>query len=185
MNFSEILAKLGSATVKTLTEAKALLVEAHAAFAALVTDFEAKAAALVTAEQELSRLNATVTELNGKVAELTANLAVESERADTAVAGTISVLGSAGIVVSKLEVSELKAAASARAEALGHELLAARGIKPLPEQLKPASEVVGANLSTDEGILAAYLEMPAGPDRIAFLQKHNAAIWRAQSATKK
>ncbi len=181
MNFKEILEKLGACAVKTLTEAKALIAEAHTSFVALVADYEAKSSALVTAQQEITTLNATVAELNGKVTDLAASLATETERANTAVTGTITVLGSAGIKVTKLEPAELKAAATTRAEALGHELLAARGIKPLPEQLKAADEAIEANLSTDAGKLEAYLSMPAGPDRVAFLEKHKDAIWRAQT----
>jgi uncharacterized phage infection (PIP) family protein YhgE len=185
MNFKELLEKLGASAVKTLTDAKALLAEAHTAFSALVLDFEAKATALVTAQEQITALNATVAELNGKVQELTASLATETERANTAVTGTIQVLGSAGIVVTKLEVGEIKQAATARAEAIGHELLAARGIKPLPEQLKPADEALDANLSTDAGILAAYMELkPGSPESIAFSEKHRDALWRAQSARK-
>jgi uncharacterized protein YoxC len=184
MNFKELLEKLGATAVKTLTEAKALIAEAHASFVTLVADYEAKSSALVTAQQEIATLNATVTEINGKVADLSANLASATEQANSAIAGTITVLGSAGIVVTNLEAGEIKKAVCARAEAIGHELLAARGIKPLPEQLKSADEVLEANLSTDAGKLEAYLAMPAGPERVAFLEKHNAAIWRAQTGKK-
>ncbi len=183
MNFKEILEKLGASAVKTLTDAKALLSEATAALATCFADLESKSAALVTANEEIARLNATVTELNGKVTELSANLAAETERANTTVTGTITVLGSAGITVTKLETAQIKSAAQKHAEEISHNLLAARGIKPLPEVLKNPAEIE-ANLSTDEGILDAYLAMPAGPERIAFLEKHEAAIWRANTKRK-
>ncbi len=185
MNFKEVLEKLGACAVKTLTDAKALVAEAHGALLACFQDLEAKSAALVTANEEIARLNATVTELNGKVTDLSANLAAETERANTAVTGTITVLGSAGITVTKLETAEIKSAAKKHAEEISHNLLAARGIKPLPEVLKdPAT--LEANLSTDEGILAAYLALkPGTPESIAFSEKHSAALWRAQSKPRK
>jgi hypothetical protein len=185
MNFTEFLAKLGSAVTKTLTDAKALLTEAHTMLAAAVAEIEAKASALsvaeaslITARAELATANANLVTANASITELT-------EKAATIETGTLAILKSAGLAVEKLDKEAITTATKKRAEALGHELLAARGIKPLPEQLNDALDTVAtADLSTDEKILAAYDALPLGtPAREQFFAKHEAAIWRAWKAS--
>jgi hypothetical protein len=183
MNFAEFLAKLGSAANKTLTDAKALLVECATHLTAAVARIGEVEAANTAFQSEITTLRASllaaeasVTTLTGEKNSLTEQLAAQS-------AGVISVLATAGIKVEKLDPDAIKSAANARAETLGHELLAARGMKPLPEQLKPADEVEEKNdLSSDAKILAAYEAMPTGPERVAFLTKHEQAIWRAHTS---
>lgn len=178
MNPKDFLATLSSALPKSLSDAKALLTQAAAQFTTLLAEVDAKAAAhaadlqaLSDARATLATVQAELTTATGRVNELTSEIAAVHT-------GALATLASAGITAEKFDADSIKAAAAARAAALGHELLAARGIKPLPEQLKPAGEVE-AKLSTDAEVLTAYEAMPAGPERIAFYSKHQDAIWRA------
>lgn len=180
MNFQEILAKFGSATIKTLGDARSALAEVMAgltAAAAQVTELEARAVAAETKLAEESakcvQAAADLIAANGKVTDLSNDLA-------TVTSGTISALAGAGIVVEKLDADTIKAAAKTRAEAMGHELLAARGIKPLPVQVSEDANATGKP-ATDAEILAAYEAMPAGQARLDFLSKNQEAIWRAHS----
>jgi len=179
MNFKEFLATLSAAAPKSLSEAKLLLGQAASHFTTLLADFDAKVAAHAADQQALSEARATLATVQvdlasatGRVTELTSELAAVHT-------GALATLASAGITVEKFDPEAIKAAAAARAEILGHELLAARGMKPLPEAIKQPVEVE-AKLSTDAEIMTAYEAMPLGaPERADFYKKHEAAIWRA------
>lgn len=179
MNLSEILAKLGSATVKTLADAKAYLAEAGDGLtvaAAQIGELETKLSSVNT---QLSESIAAHGKTSEELATVRADLATAQEDAATAVTGTIATLAQAGIKVDKLDPESLKSAIHARAEAIGHELLAARGMKPLPEAIKQPGEIE-AKLSTDAEIMAAYEALPLNdPGRADFYKQHEAAIWRA------
>jgi uncharacterized phage infection (PIP) family protein YhgE len=179
MNFQEILAKLGVAAASTLTDARALLLEATTALGTAASELTAAQATITTLQESVTALNLSLDAAKQEMATHAADLSAAQETAATAVTSTLSALAAAGLKVEKLEPDAIKAAAHARAEALGHELLAARGIKPLPEQIKAAGDVVEAHLSSDDGILTAYEAMPTGPARVEFYAKHEAAIWRA------
>lgn len=181
MNFSELLTKLGNTAVTTLAAAKSALAEAVAGLTAAVAQIGELETKLSSVNTQLAESIAAHGKTSEELATVRADLATAQEQAGTAVSGTISILAQAGIKVDKLEPEALKTAAHARAEALGHELLAARGMKPLPEEVKKSGEVE-AKLSTDKEILGAYEAMPAGPERIAYLEKHEKAIWAAQTA---
>lgn len=178
MNFTEILARLGSVTVKTLSDARAMLAESVAALSAAVADLQAKSEALVSAQSELVQIKATHEQVVSELASVKQDLAAATERAAVAEGGTLAVLAESGIKIAKLEAPALKSALASRIEGEAQTLLAARGIKPLPEKLNSGAEIE-ANLSSEAQILAAYEAMPAGPERIAFYSKHEAAIWRA------
>lgn len=140
-----------------------------------LTEAETQLAAAIKAKSEIE---ASLNSANNLVTELKTELAGVQT-------GVIAQLAAVGVKVDKLEPEPLKAALKSRIEGEAQCLLAARGIKPLPESLKPAEEAVAANLSTDAGILAAYLEhKPGSPESIAFSEKHRDALWRAQSARK-
>lgn len=174
MKFTELLAKLGATTAKTLNEARELLTEATAGLAAAVEQIATLTSQASASEQARSALESQLTMANGKITELTTELA-------SVQTGVIAQLAAVGIKVEKLEPEPLKAALAARIESEAQVLLAARGIKPLPEQIKPSGEIDAA-LSTDAAILAQYESMPPGEERVAFLTKHEAAIWRAHGA---
>jgi len=90
-------------------------------------------------------------------------------------------LASVGVKVEKFEPAALKAALESRISTEAQAFLAARGMKPLPEEVKKSVEVE-AKLSSDDQIGEAYLALkPGSPESIAFLQKHNDAIWRYRS----
>lgn len=181
MNFAEIIETLRSASAKTLTEAKALLSRAADALAASVGQLAEANTALETARQQLSAKAEELTAAQSRITELTASLNAAQETAATAVSGVIAQLAAAGVKVDKLEPEPLQAALKARIEGEAQTLLAARGIKPLPEQLRSAADPAAGSPSSDAQILATYEKMPAGPERIAFLEKHKDTIWRAQS----
>lgn len=183
----DFLAILSAATPKSLSEAKLLLGQAASHFTTLLADFDAKVAAHAADQQALSEARATLATIqvdlasaNGRVTELTSELA-------SAHTGAIAALASAGIKVEKFEADSIKAAASARAEALGHELLAARGLKPLPEAVAAPEAATGGkvDLSSPEKLLAHYETLALGsPERAAFFKANEQAIWAAWSKTK-
>lgn len=183
MNFRDLIATLSAALPKSLADAKALIAQSASALTAAVAELDTKIAALATAEQATATANAALATAQASLATVTTDLQAAIERANTAETGVLSVLKSAGLTVEKLDPAAIKAAVSTRAETIGHELLAARGMKPLPEAIK--SSEVEAKLQTDDEIAAAYLEMkPGSPESIAFLEKHQAAIWRAHTTRK-
>lgn len=180
MTIQETIAKLAGAPVKTLTDARAALAESVAgltAAAAQIGELEARALA---AELKLSDESAKLATSAADLVSVNAKLTESTEAFSAVTTMTISALSDAGLKVEKLDADSIKSAAKSRAEAMGHELLAARGIKPLPEQIKVGENSAAAPL-TDSEILAAYEAMPVGPARVSFLAKHEAAIWRAFS----
>lgn len=180
MNFKEFLATLSAALPKSLSEAKLLLGQASTHFTALLADFDAKVAAHAADQQALTEARATLATVQAELTTATVRVTELTSEIAAVHTGALATLASAGITADKFDADSIKAAAAARAETLGHELLAARGMKPLPEVVN--SGEVEAKLSTDAEILAAYEAMPAGPVRLAFLDKHKAAIWAAHSA---
>lgn len=91
-------------------------------------------------------------------------------------------LASVGIRVAKFDKTTVEAGLKAHAEARGQELLAARGIKPLPEKLADPAEAT-ATLTTDAQIAEAYLKLKTGSaESIAFVEQHREALWRHNSA---
>lgn len=182
MNISEILAKLSTATVKTLADARAFLAEAINGLSAAVDQLKIAAEEVATLKAAIVAKDADLAAAQLNINELAAKLSTAEEQAATAVSGTISVLSSSGIKVDKLEPEPLKAALKARVESEAQTLLAARGIKPLPEEPRATTDLAEPALNTDAAILAKYESMPAGPERIAFLDQHRDAIWRGQTA---
>lgn len=175
MTLAELAAKI-SAPVKNLSDARTLLAEAAAAVAA-------SEARLVELDAHRVTDQATIAELQGKVDTSATALAASvvqveeiSAQLATVQSGTLEALASAGIKCEKLDPALIKAATLGRAESISHELLAARGMKPLAEIITAAGEVE-APLTTPAQIVAAYEAMPAGPERTAFLARHEQAIW--------
>lgn len=174
MNFSEFLAKLGSAAVKTLTDAKLLLGEASTQFASAI---EHIAALDVKIEAFSNKINSLESDLTAAISEKDEAVAALAAR-DSVIVATLS---EAGVKVEKFEPAALKAALSTRIESEAQTLLAARGMKPLPEQLK--SPELEAKLETDAQVEEAYLALkPGTAESIAFVEKHREALWRINSA---
>lgn len=138
---------------------------------AKVTTVEAQLAEAVKARAEL---DATLATLTAAKDEAVAALAAR----DSVIVATLS---EAGVKVEKFEPAALKAALSTRIESEAQTLLAARGMKPLPEQLK--SPELEAKLETDAQVEEAYLALkPGTAESIAFVEKHREALWRINSA---
>lgn len=123
-------------------------------------------------------------EVDGLKAELaTANTA--KTEAVTALAARdttlTATLAEVGVKVAKLDGPTIKAALTARIESEAQVLLAARGIKPLPEKIKDGTQI-DAKLETDEQIATAYMALPHGTaESVAFLEKYKDAIWRSHT----
>ncbi len=135
-------------------------------------------AELSTAHQTaLDSITAQLTEANkAKGVAETALATKESE--------LVATLAAVGVKVEKTDSATLKTALTARIESEAQTLLAARGIKPLPAQVKDGHEIE-AKLETDDQIRDAYLAMQHGSkESVAFLEKHKDAIWRAHTGKK-
>lgn len=185
MNFSELLTKLGNTAVTTLASAKSTLAEAVAGLTAAVAQIGELETKLSSVNTQLSESSAAHGKTSEELATVKADLATAQEQAATAVTGTIAILAQAGIKVEKLDADSLKAAASARAEALGQELLAARGSKPLPEAINSSEAEAKVDISTPEKLLAHYESLALGtPERAAFFKANEQAIWAAWSKSK-
>jgi hypothetical protein len=183
----DFLAILSAATPKSLSEAKLLLGQAASHFTTFLAEFDAKVAAHAADLQALSEARASLATMqvdlasaNGRVTELTSELAAVHT-------GALSALASAGIAAEKFDADSIKAAASKRAEALGHELLAARGLKPLPEAINATAEATGSkvDISSPEKLLAHYESLAIGTtERADFFKANEQAIWAAWSKSK-
>ena len=206
MKFKEIISAVGLSP-KTLDAAKSAIATAQPALdsvAALFTAANLDIDALLGAGPDALKTHLSTahqTALDGVKAELSvANEAkgvldaalteaktakATAEAALAARDGVItSTLAEAGIKVEKLEAATIKTALKSRIESEAQTLLAARGIKPLPEKLSNGTEI-NANLETDEQVAEAYLQMkPGSAESVAFVEKHKEALWRIQSKRK-
>lgn len=185
MDFRAFLATLSAALPKSLSDAKQILSDAAVALTAAIAELDLKITALSQAERDLATARADLEARKGELA--TATQTIETLRGEVASvnATAMSALSAAGIKAEKFEVESIKAAAAARAETLSHELLAARGLKPLPENVKESGSAPDAALTTDEAIFAKYDSMPIGNARQDFLAQHRDAIWRHHSKIQK
>lgn len=201
MKFSAFLASITSATFNTLAQGRDLIAQAVAQFQAIGALFasasldadELLAGGPDSLKQKIEALNATAVDaaIAAKITELgTAHgitiAALKTEHAAVILATInekqaefLACFEAIGVKLDKYEVSAARAALHARAETLSHELLAARGMKPLPEQIKASDEQAETNPQSDEQLAAAYLAMkPGSPESIAFAEKHSEALWR-------
>lgn len=178
MDFRAFLATLSAVLPKSLSDAKQILSDAAVALTAAIAELDLKITALSQAEKDLASARADLEARKGELA--TATQTIETLRGEVASvnATAMSALSAAGIKAEKFEVESIKAAASARAESLSHELLAARGLKPLPETLKEDG-APGAPTG-DAAIYDKWESMAVGPVRWEYYDKNKDAIWREQ-----
>jgi len=141
---------------------------------------------------ELSAAHKTALDsVTAKLTEAEAGLTAATKSKDEAVsalaardAELTATLAASGVKVDKIDADTIKAALAAKISSEAQSFLAARGMKPLPEQVKE-SEAASKKPVTDDEIAAAYLALKAGSNEsISFLEEHRDAIWRSHTGKK-
>jgi len=203
MKFSAFLASLTAATFNTLAQGRDLVAQAVAQFQAIGALFTAAsldadellAGGPDSLKQKIEALNqaAVTSAIEAKAADLAAvhaaaidglkteHLAAMTKAIQTKESEALNCFEDVGVKLEKYDPAAARAGLQARAETLSHELLAARGMKPLPEKIAEPAAAASAP-QTDEQIAAAYLEMkPGSAESIAFAEEHSEALWRHAS----
>ncbi len=137
--------------------------------------------ALDTITAQLAEANTAKGDLEAKLSEACAAKITAEAALASRDSSLIATLATAGVKVEKIDAVAIKTAMDSKISTEAQAFLAQRGIKPVPEVIKKP-DAIEAQLTTDEQKVAAYLAMPHGSaESVAFLKKHEDAIWRAHS----